>query len=142
MRSYLWLADFCRQVAEIEKRAEKEQKTDFCIYTGNLSARRDFTDVRDVVRAYCMLMEKGKAGETYNVGTGHALEIKEILELILSLSTVRIRNDVDPSKLRPVDVPVIEPDVTKLKQATGWEPLIPFRKTVEETLAYWRQKEE
>ena len=134
------VADFCRQVAELEKYSLKEPDRDYCIYTGNLSARRDFTDVRDVVRAYCMIMEKGKTGETYNVGTGQALQIKEILDLILSMSAIRIRSEVDPEKLRPVDVPVIVPDISKLKKTTGWEPLIPFKQTVEETLHYWRQK--
>ena len=132
-------ADFCRQVAELEKKAEVQ--TDLCIRTGNLSARRDFTDVRDVVRAYCMLMKRGKAGETYNVGTGHAVQIREILDLILSMANVEIRSEVDPAKLRPIDVPVIEPDVSKLKDATGWEPEIPFRQTVAEMLEYWRRKE-
>ena len=134
------VADFCRQVAELEKYSLKEPDRDYCIYTGNLSARRDFTDVRDVVRAYCMIMEKGKTGETYNVGTGQALQIQEILDLILSMSAIRIRSEVDPEKLRPVDVPVIVPDISKLKKTTGWEPLIPFKQTVEETLHYWRQK--
>ena len=139
------VADFCRQAAMIERQAaaaDASEQRDYCIYTGNLSARRDFTDVRDVVRAYCMLIEKGSAGETYNVGTGHALKIQEILELILSMAKVKIRSEVDPAKLRPVDVPVIEPDISKLQKATGWKPEIPFRRTVEETLDYWRQKED
>lgn len=136
------VADFCRQVAMIERKAEDEHAADHCIYTGNLSARRDFTDVRDVVRAYCMLMEGGTAGETYNVGTGHALEIQEILDLILSMAKVKIRAEVDPAKLRPVDIPVIEPDISRLQAATGWKPEIPFRQTVEETLFYWRQKKD
>lgn len=148
------VADFCRQVAMIERQAEQAaagnavsadngvSTPDYCIYTGNLSARRDFTDVRDVVRAYCCLMEGGVSGETYNVGTGHALEIQEILNLILSMAKVKIRSEVDPKKLRPVDVPVIEPDISRLQAATGWKPEIPFRQTVEETLNYWRRKED
>ena len=78
------------------------------IRVGNLSARRDFSDVRDVVRAYAALMEKGKAGETYNVGAGKAVEIRRILDMILSLAKKEIRVETDPARMRPVDVPVIE----------------------------------
>ena len=127
------VADFCRQVAEIEKGLREP-----VMYVGNLSAERDFTDVRDVVRAYALLVQKGKAGETYNVGSGHAVSIQEILDLILSLSGSEIREEVDSNKLRPVDVPIIEADTGKLKAATGWEQTIPLRQTIEETLDYWR----
>lgn len=127
------VADFCRQVAEIEKGLREP-----VMYVGNLSAERDFTDVRDVVRAYALLVQKGKAGETYNVGSGHAVSIQEILDLILSLSGSEIRVEVDSNKLRPVDVPIIEADTGKLKAATGWEQTIPLRQTIEETLDYWR----
>ena len=125
--------DFCKQVAEIEK-GKKEP----VIYTGNLSAKRDFTDVRDVVRAYCLLMEKGRAGETYNVGCGNAIEIRAILDLILSHSEKEIRVETDPAKLRPVDVPIIEADITKLKEDTGWTPEISLDQTITETLDAYR----
>lgn len=78
---------------------------------GNLSAKRDFTDVRDVIRAYALIMEHGKAGETYNVGSGHAVSIQQILDTIISLSKADIKVEVDPEKLRPVDVPIIEADI-------------------------------
>lgn len=84
------VADFCKQVAEIEKGIK-----DPVMYVGNLSAKRDFTDVRDVVRAYALLVQKGKAGETYNIGTGHALAIQEILDRIISLSDKEIEVRVD-----------------------------------------------
>ena len=125
--------DFCKQVAEIEK-GKKEP----VIYTGNLSAKRDFTDVRDVVRAYCLLMEKGRAGETYNVGCGNAIEIRAILDMILSHSEKEIRVETDPAKLRPVDVPIIEADITKLKEDTGWTPEISLDQTITETLDAYR----
>jgi len=130
------VSDFCRQVAEIE--AGKKEPV---MYVGNLSARRDFTDVRDVVRAYALLAQHGIKGETYNVGSGHAYAIREILDKIISRSTTEIRVETDPAKIRPVDVPVIEADITKLKEATGWEPEIPLEQTIEEVLADWREQE-
>lgn len=110
------------------------------MYVGNLDAKRDFTDVRDVVRAYALLAKSGKAGETYNVGSGHAYVIREILDLIISLSNVAIKVETDMNKIRPVDVPIIEADISKLYQATGWKPLIPLHQTIQETLDYWRER--
>lgn len=127
------VADFCKQVAEIEA-GNREP----VMKVGNLSAKRDFTDVRDVVRAYALLMKAGCAGETYNIGSGHAIAIKEILRLILDTSTAEIRVEVDPAKLRPVDVPIIEADTTKVHEATGWQPEIPLKQTIRETLDFWR----
>lgn len=129
------VADFCKQVAEIEA-----GKKDAVIKVGNLSARRDFTDVRDVVRAYGLLMEKGKAGETYNIGSGHAITIEEILQMIFKYSSAKIAVEVDPQKLRPVDVPVIEADISKVTAETGWKPEISLENTIKETLDYWRQR--
>ena len=116
------ISDFCKQVAEIE------------------AGKRDFTDVRDVVRAYALLVQKGTPGETYNVGSGHAHEIREILDLIISFSPREIRVEIDPNKIRPVDVPIIEADITKLNAATGWKPQIPLEQTIQETLDYWRER--
>ena len=130
------VSDFCKQVVDIEL-GKKEP----VMYVGNLSAKRDFTDVRDVVRAYSALAEKGVRGETYNVGSGHAHEIREILDLIISRSTADIRVETDPAKIRPVDVPIIEADISKIKEATGWEPQIPLEQTIDEVLADWRRKE-
>ena len=129
------VADFCKQVADIEN-----GQAEPVIYVGNLSARRDFTDVRDVVRAYAMLVKDGKRGETYNVGRGHAVAIQEILERIVALSDKDIEVRVDESKLRPVDVPIIEPDITKIKETVGWEPEIELETTLNETLEYWRRE--
>lgn len=127
------VSDFCRQVAEIEK-----GRRDPVMYVGNLSARRDFTDVRDVVRAYVGLVQRGVPGETYNMGSGHAVEIRQILDLIISLSEKEIRVEIDPNKIRPVDVPIIEADITKLHELTGWEPRIRLEQTIRDTLDYWR----
>lgn len=128
------VSDFCKQVAEIEKGLHEP-----VMRVGNLSARRDFSDVRDVVRAYTLLMEHGQAGENYNVGSGKAVAIQEILDMILSFSRKTISVEVDPARLRPVDVPVIEADVTKLEACTGWKREIALERTIEETLEYWRQ---
>lgn len=127
------VSDFCKQVAEIEKGLREP-----VMRVGNLAAKRDFTDVRDVVRAYVLLVQAGTAGETYNVGSGNAQAIQEILDLIVSMSEVEIQVEVDPNKLRPVDVPIIEADITKLNRLTGWQPQIPLKETIKETLDFWR----
>ncbi len=128
------VADFCKQVAEIEH----GQKAPV-MRVGNLSAKRDFSDVRDVVDAYVRLMEKGKAGETYNVGSGKAVAIEDILKLILSFSEAEIQVEADPARMRPVDVPIIEADIEKLTACTGWKRSIPLEQTIRETLDYWRE---
>nr|MCR5215928.1 GDP-mannose 4,6-dehydratase [Lachnospiraceae bacterium] len=127
------VSDFCKQVAEIEAGVQEP-----VIHVGNLSARRDFTDVRDVVRAYALLAMKGIPGETYNVGSGKAIEIRELLDRIIEKSSARITVEVDPAKIRPVDVPIIEADTTKLEEATGWKQEISLDQTLEEMLSYWR----
>lgn len=127
------VADFCKQVAEIEQGMREP-----VMYVGNLDAKRDFTDVRDVVRAYALLAEQGIAGETYNVGSGHAIAIREILDRIISMSDCDIAVEIDPNKLRPVDVPIIEADISKIRTLTGWTPEISLEQTIQETLDYWR----
>lgn len=129
------VADFCKQTAEIE--AGRQEAV---LKVGNLSAQRDFTDVRDVVKAYALLAEKGQAGETYNIGSGHAIAIEDILQMILSMSKADIKVVKDPSKLRPIDVPTIEAGTKKVYEATGWIPQIPLEQTIQETLDYWRRK--
>ncbi|MHB1393081.1 MAG: GDP-mannose 4,6-dehydratase [Clostridia bacterium] len=127
------VADFCKQVAEIEKGIKVP-----VIRVGNLSAKRDFTDVRDVVRAYALLVQKGKIGETYNVGSGNAIAINDILNMILSMTDTNISVEVDEDKLRPVDVPIIEADIAKLRETTGWRKNISLEETIADTLNYWR----
>lgn len=129
------VADFCKQVAEIEA-----GQLPPVIRVGNLSAARDFSDVRDVVRAYGLLIKHGTAGETYNVGSGHAIPIEDILQKILAQAKVPIQVQVDEAKLRPVDVPIIEADTTKLYQRTGWKPEIPIEQSITDVLNYWRSK--
>lgn len=128
-------ADFCKQVVQIEKGQQQA-----VMRVGNLSAKRDFTDVRDVVKAYVRLVQFGKPGETYNVGSGHAIAIQSILDEILAQSDADISVEVDPERLRPVDVPIIEADISKIYAATGWKPEIPLKQTIADTLAYWRDQ--
>lgn len=127
------VADFCKQVAEIEKGIKQPT-----IKVGNLAAKRDFTDVRDVVNAYSLLMQKGKTGETYNIGSGEAIAIEYILKLILSMSYAKISIEVDENKLRPIDVPIIEANIAKITDATGWHKKIKIEETIADTLNYWR----
>ncbi len=127
------VSDFCKQVVEIEKGLREP-----VMKVGNLAAKRDFTDVRDVVKAYVKLVAMGQAGETYNVGSGNAQEIREILDLIISMSNKDIRVEIDLNKIRPVDVPIIEADISKINRLTGWKPQIPLSQTIKETLDYWR----
>lgn len=129
------VADFCKQVAEMEAGMREP-----VMQVGNLSAKRDFTDVRDVVRAYGLLVQYGKAGETYNVGSGQAIAIEQILQMIVSKSALDIQIEIDPNKLRPVDVPIIEADTQKLAQTTGWKREISLEQTIQETLDYWRKE--
>lgn len=127
------VADFCKQVAEIENGLNKP-----VIKVGNLSTKRDFTDVRDVVKAYALIIQKGKSGETYNVGSGKAIAIEEVLKMILFMSKIEISVEIDENRRRPVDVPIIEADITKLTKATGWQKQIQIEETIADTLNYWR----
>ena len=128
------VADFCSQVAKIEKGLSGNE-----IAVGNLSAKRDFTDVRDVVKAYVLLAEKGESGETYNVGSGVSVAVSEILDRILRLSEKDIKVVVDGKKLRPVDVPEIRADISKIS-ALGWERTYDLNTTLRETLDYFRKE--
>lgn len=130
------VADFAHQVADIEK-----GKQEPVIRVGNLEAKRDFTDVRDMVRAYALLMEKGESGEAYNIGSGTSHEIQEILDKLLKLSSVKITTETDPAKLRPSDIPEIAADNTKITTSTGWRPEIYLETTLKDTLDYWRNIE-
>lgn len=127
------MADFAKQLAEAECGRREP-----VICTGNLAAKRDFTDVRDVVRAYRLLAERGRAGETYNVGSGRAVAVESLLKQLLAQARVPVRWQTDPARLRPVDVPEVRADITKLQADTGWRPEIPTETTLRDTLEYWR----
>ena len=105
---------------------------------GNLTARRDFTDVRDVVRAYRLLAEHGTAGEAYNVCSGVAVAVQDLADLLLTQAAGPMRLVVDADRHRPVDVPVLLGDSSRLTEATGWRPTIPLDQTLADLLAWWR----
>ena len=111
------------------------------LQVGNLDAKRDFTDVRDMVRGYWLALEKGEPGEVYNICSGKAFSMKEVLDLLLSKSKKKIDVRQDPSRMRPSDVQILLGDNSKFCKQTGWEPTIPYEKTLSDTLEYWRQKE-
>jgi GDP-4-dehydro-6-deoxy-D-mannose reductase len=128
-------SSFARQIAEIE--AGRQAPT---ISVGNLDAVRDYTDVRDVVRAYWLLLEKARPGEVFNVCSGAGVAIGEILQELVDVSGVKVEIRRDPDRMRPADIPAIVGNPRKLARATGWKPVIPLRRTLADLLAYWRQQ--
>jgi len=128
-------SNFAKQIAAIEK-----GRQDPVINVGNLDAKRDFTDVRDTVRGYWLSLEKCEFGEVYNIGSGVAYTIREILDKLLKMTSVKVEIKVDPSRLRPSDVQILLSDSSKFRSATGWEPEIPFEKSLNDLLEYWRQR--
>ena len=128
------ISDFCHQIAQIEKGGKS---LEICV--GNLTAMRDFTDVRDVVRAYRLLGEKGVSGKIYNVGRGNAVSIQYILDTALSLSSAEIAVKQDQSRMRASDIPIIEPDISAIREDTGWQAEITVEQTIADTLEHWRK---
>jgi GDP-4-dehydro-6-deoxy-D-mannose reductase len=126
-------SSFARQIAEIEAGLRPP-----VIEVGNLDAIRDYCDVRDVVRAYWALLAHGKSGEVYNVCSGRGIRIRELLDILVTLSEATVEVRVDPTRLRPSDVPAQVGDNTKLKLATGWEPRIPLEVSLGDLLLRWR----
>ena len=126
---------FAKQIAAIE-----EGKSDAVIYVGNLEAKRDFTDVRDIARAYQLIVETGTAGEAYNISSGKAHSIGQLLDRLLALSDIEIDVRVDPARLRPVDVPEIRGASSKLRRDTGWRPKYTFDTTLRDVLDDFRQR--
>lgn len=126
--------DFTSKIVEIEKGATPVLKV------GNLDTYRDFTDVKDIIRAYELLLKNGKIGEVYNVGSGKEIKVSEILEKLLKMSTKKIKVEIDKEKFRPVDVPIIVCDNRKIREDTGWKPEISIDTTLKEILEYWRSK--
>ena len=127
------IAKFARQVALIEAGKAPPE-----LPVGNLEARRDFLPVEDVVAAYLTLAEQGQPGKAYNIGSGYARSIRSILNLLLTLTTSSIHIYEDPALLRPVDVPLLEADTSRLRADTNWQPTIPFEVALQHTLDYWR----
>jgi GDP-4-dehydro-6-deoxy-D-mannose reductase len=124
---------FARRIADIERGRWAPE-----ISVGNLDARRDLTDVRDTVRAYKLILERGVPGRPYNVCTGRAIEIRELLEMLIARARVSVTIKLDPARIRPNDVPTLLGDPTRLHDETGWSPEIPLEQTLDDLLAYWR----
>ena len=126
---------FSRQIVEIER-----GKKDPVIHVGNLNAVRDYLDVRDVVRAYALALAKGSPGEVYNICSGEGIRIGDMLDMLLSLSRVKVTIEQDPSRMRPSDVELLVGSSEKFRKATGWKPEIPFLQTLKDLLEYWRAR--
>jgi GDP-4-dehydro-6-deoxy-D-mannose reductase len=124
------VSDIAGRIADAIKNGDTEP-----IRVGNLSARRDYTDVRDVVRAYRMLVTDGVPGEAYNVCSGVDVSVETLAQRLLALAEVDLRTEEDPSLMRPVDVPVLVGDNSRLRAATGWSPQIPLDDTLRDVLA-------
>jgi GDP-4-dehydro-6-deoxy-D-mannose reductase len=128
-------AGFARRIADIEAgRWEPE------IAVGNLEARRDLTDVRDTVRAYRAIVERGQPGRAYNVCSGHAIVIRDLLDMLIARARVPVRVKVDPARYRPNDTPLVVGDASRLRDEFGWSPQIPLEQTVDDLLQYWRER--
>lgn len=128
-------SNFACQIALIEK--GKQEPT---IYVGNLEAKRDFVDIRDVVKGYWFASDKGIPGEVYNICSGKVYSIGEVLDILLRMAKKDIVVKQDPKRMRPSDIPLQVGSFEKLRKQTGWKPIIPLEKTLENLLNYWRQK--
>jgi GDP-4-dehydro-6-deoxy-D-mannose reductase len=127
-------SNFAKQLAAIEKGRKPA-----VIHVGNLEARRDFTDVRDIVRGYWLALDGGcEPGEAYNICTGKDYSIQQVLDELIRMSGLEVEVREDPERLRPSDVPVLLGDSSKFRKATGWEPKIPYERTLRDMLDYWR----
>lgn len=128
-------SNFAKQIVEIEK-----GKREPVIHVGNLSAVRDYLDVRDVAIAYALALTKGSPGEVYNICSGKGEKIEDMLNMLLSLSRVKVKIEKDPTRMRPSDVELLVGSSEKFRQATGWKPQIPFLQTLQDLLDYWRTR--
>ncbi|OFW20377.1 MAG: hypothetical protein A3H97_20810 [Acidobacteria bacterium RIFCSPLOWO2_02_FULL_65_29] len=126
---------FARRIADIEAGRWPPE-----IAVGNLESRRDLTDVRDTVRAYRSILERGSPGRPYNVCTGRAVAIHDLLDLMLSRATVPITVRIDPARYRPNDLPLVLGDPGRIELELGWRAEIPLERTIDDLLAYWRNR--
>ncbi len=128
-------SNFAHQVASIEAGLQ-----DAVIRVGNLEARRDFTDVRDMVRAYVAALERGEPGAVYNICRGEAFSVQRVLDLLLEMSQLDVSVEADPERMRPSDVPVLLGSPERFRAVTEWQPRIPFEQTLRDLLDYWRDR--
>jgi GDP-4-dehydro-6-deoxy-D-mannose reductase len=126
-------SSFARQIAEIEAGQSVP-----VLRVGNLESRRDITDVRDTVRAYVALVERGQPSRPYNVCSGNAYRVRDLLDVLVGLARISISIEIDPARLRPSDNPVVAGDRSRLSTDTGWAPEIPIERTLADLLQYWR----
>jgi len=127
-------SSFAKQIAEIEKGMKEP-----VIMVGNLEAKRDFTDVKDMVRAYWLAIQKAEAGEVYNICSERIVQIKELLNKLLKLSSKKIEVTEDPKRMRPSDNTILQGDCSKFRRRSWWKPKIPLDKTLKDILEYWRK---
>ncbi len=127
-------SDFARQLVDIERGLR-----DPVIRVGNLEARRDFTDVRDMVRGYWLALEKGKPGAVYNICSGKSYRIRDVLDTLIGITGMDVEVRQDTERLRPSDVPLLEGDNSTFKRDTGWRPEIPFEQTLRDLIDFWRE---
>jgi GDP-4-dehydro-6-deoxy-D-mannose reductase len=125
--------NMARQIAMIEAGVAEP-----VIKTGNLEARRDVTDVRDVARAYIALLERGAPSTAYNVASGTVRAMRSVLDALVARARVKLRIETDAALMRPIDKPMVLGDATRLREATGWRPEVPFEQTLDDLLNYWR----
>lgn len=128
-------SDFARQIVEIEL-----GKREPVMHLGNMQAQRDFTDVRDIVQAYLALIQRADGGRAYNVCSGTPRSIQSLLDTMLSMTAARVEQRSDPARFRVADTPVSYGDPARIREATGWEPCIPFEQTIADLLNYWRER--
>lgn len=127
------ISRFAKKIAEIEKGLEEP-----ILRVGNLDAKRDFTDVRDMANAYVKAAEKCVDGEAYNIGTGTSYKIGDVLDKLVGIANLQIKIQTEESLFRPSDLPELRADASKFQQATGWQPTISLEQTLQDMLAYWR----
>lgn len=128
-------SDFAKQIALIEAGQQEP-----VIQVGNIKVARDFTDVRDIIRGYWLLMQHGQVGEVYNLCSGQAVKIESILKTMIQSSSKKINIQYDENKKRNNDIKSIKGSYSKIKKHTGWKPVIPLKQTLADILTYWREK--
>lgn len=128
-------SNFALQIAKIERGLQEP-----VVRVGNLQAKRDYTDVRDMVRAYWLSLEKGAPGDVYNICSGETHSIQSILDALLAMSAVKVKVEPDPARMRPSDVLLLHGDSSKFQKQTGWRPEIPLETTLRDLLNYWRER--
>ena len=127
------LSNLCYQITQMEK-----GKQEPVLHVGNINVARDFTDIRDTIKAYVDIMSKGQASEVYNVGSGKSRKIKEVIDILLNLTDIKPVIKIEEDRMRINDIPILEADISKIKQELGWYPKYSLNKTIQDMINYWR----